>query len=359
MKILFQTLAAIGVLSLAVFTSLQFSEPSLAGRDKGGPPAVTVADFAGTLPATLHELGMFADLRTLEPASGVLAYDVNFPLWSDGAHKLRHAFIPPGRQIALDDDGQFVFPDGSVFSKTFELDCRGDGDERRIETRILAKHDGRWQYGVYLWNDGATAAVLSDGKAVDTGLPVPGGAKTYEVPSRMTCLQCHAGAPDVAVGFEAYQLSDSTLEILAERGQLPVALADLPHRNVVASTPQEREAIGYLAGNCAHCHNPRSSAYVGDELDLRHFKAARALVGREAHRLSRPGITKLVDPGAPESSAAYRLFERSFLVREGLSVQMPPIGNQLVDPRGRELLRSWIETLSPEAALATPDREIR
>ncbi|MCB9831456.1 MAG: hypothetical protein H6807_03205 [Planctomycetes bacterium] len=343
-----KTLAVIVLATAAIlgFVALRVSHPVSVAQPESIRPEVHPG-FEGELPASLRDLGLFTDLSRLEPAEGVLPYEVRYPLWSDGTHKIRHAYIPAGSKLAVDGDGQFHFPDGTILCKTFELQS---GDAlHRVETRVLAKQNGRWQYGAYVWRQGSDDASLSNGQAFDTGLSVPGGKETYSVPGRLTCLQCHAAAPDVAVGFAPYQLEDAMLETLRERGQLEIEPAAIPYREIRADNDLERHAIGYIAGNCAHCHNPSSSAFVGDELDLRPHMV-KAAIGREAHRLQRPGMTSIIDPGHADSSVMLRLFERSFLVRDGLEVKMPPIGNQIVDPKGRELIRDWIGSLGRESA---------
>ena len=43
----------------------------------------------GTFPQRLSDTGIFRDLATLSPETGLIPYDVNAPLWSDGARKTR------------------------------------------------------------------------------------------------------------------------------------------------------------------------------------------------------------------------------------------------------------------------------
>ena len=105
-------------------------------------------------------------------------------------------------------------------------------------------------------------------------LPVaaaPGGR--YTVPSRNDCLACHEGAPVPVLGFTALQLSPdrdplaphaeparndhANLSNLVASGwlrNLPRRYAGQPPR-IAAPSPTERAALGYLHGNCGHCHN--------------------------------------------------------------------------------------------------------
>jgi hypothetical protein len=54
---------------------------------------------ARQLPPLLSQLGVFADLPSLRPAAAMVAYEVNSPLWSDGADKFRWFLLPPGGRI--------------------------------------------------------------------------------------------------------------------------------------------------------------------------------------------------------------------------------------------------------------------
>jgi hypothetical protein len=62
---------------------------------KWGPPAdlssrKSARSAAKDLPPSrLSQTGLFIDLTTLEPALGLIPYEVNSPLWSDGAVKMR------------------------------------------------------------------------------------------------------------------------------------------------------------------------------------------------------------------------------------------------------------------------------
>ena len=50
---------------------------------------------------------------------GFLPYDLNTPLFSDYAHKLRAVWLPTGTHARYSADGVFDFPVGTIISKTF------------------------------------------------------------------------------------------------------------------------------------------------------------------------------------------------------------------------------------------------
>ena len=105
-------------------------------------PAAT-AEF----PRKLSETGLFADVKQLKPAPGLIPYSVNAPLWSDGASKERYLAIPADGRIEFDavtfpesaqGQGPFgwKFPDGTVLVKTFflEMEKGNPATSRRLET---------------------------------------------------------------------------------------------------------------------------------------------------------------------------------------------------------------------------------
>ncbi|HYC77869.1 MAG TPA: hypothetical protein VEI02_09600 [Planctomycetota bacterium] len=326
--------------------------PERAPRREAPPPTARAASPAtlDVLPARLSELGLFVDLPALRPAPGVEAYDVRYPLWSDGAEKPRHLRLPEGGRLASDGEGGFHFPEGSTFSKTFVAPAdAGAASGRKLETRILHKNAERWLTGAYVWNEAGDDADLTDGWDRTLPLRLPGCDADYVVPGRVSCLQCHAGAGDMVLGFSAPQLGTAKLGELAARGRLEAPVREIPHAEFEAESDVERDALGYLEGNCAHCHNPRSSAFAGAQLDLRAFKAKEA-IGRPAFRLAHESARHVVAAGKPEASTLYRLFVRT-LAPEFDQKRMPPVGAHSVDPHGRAVLERWIESLAvPEGA---------
>src|SRR5262245_49475505 len=96
-------------------------ETVLVVPDRAAPCGPRAARVRDTLPERLSETGFFADLKTLTPAPGVFPYSVRYQLWSDGAAKQRHAFLPPGGVIDVDAAGTFFFPVGTAFVKTFSI----------------------------------------------------------------------------------------------------------------------------------------------------------------------------------------------------------------------------------------------
>lgn len=311
---------------------------------KLGPAAPTPPS---TFPALLSQTGCFdaGDPRTPLPA--LIPYDVNSPLWSDGASKERFFAIPDGTNIAVGADGDFDLPNGSVAIKTFFV-----GD-KRVETRLLVRHDdGGWAGYTYEWNEAETdAALLPSSKS----RPVDG--ITWFFPSRAECLQCHTGAAGRTLGLETLQLNRTltyptgrtanqlqTLEsvgiLSGPLSQEPAALPALPDP-VASGNSVESRARSYLHSNCSMCHRPGASG--GGGLDVR-FATSFAGTGTcdrsPSHGdLGIPGA-RIIDPGDPD---------RSLLVARPLRLgagRMPPVATHVVDAQGIGVLGQWVDGLT-------------
>jgi hypothetical protein len=301
---------------------------------------------AAPLPTHLRETGID------DPHN--LAFSPQYPLWSDGAVKRRWIHLPPGTAIDASKPDAWEFPRGTRLWKEFALD-------RPIETRFIERlPDGSWQYGTYIWNEQGTDATL----APADGATVRGN---YAVPAEFDCRACHEGAPVPVLGFSALQLSSDRdplaphadvrsevdLQALIARGlvkNLPPELANARPR-IAVSSPVERAALGYLHGNCGHCHNSSGNG-VPVELSL-----AQSSVGgaADAERVLRSMIdaggrfrphgagegARLITPGRPDASVLItRVRSRN------PQIQMPPIGTQLIDKEALALLERWISEKS-------------
>ena len=114
----------------------------------------------GVLPRLLSDTGAFVDTRTLAPAAALIPYDLIVPFWSDGAAKTRWISVPDGQKIKFAPTGEWIFPRGTVFVKTFTLatnELKPDS-HRRLETRLLVCDAEGGVYGAtYKWRAGHRA----------------------------------------------------------------------------------------------------------------------------------------------------------------------------------------------------------
>src|SRR5712675_963853 len=74
----------------------------------------------GAFPRLLSQTGAFKDTPHLVPGEVLIPYDLIVPFWSDGATKSRWISVPDGK-IKFTPTGEWIFPRGTVFVKTFEL----------------------------------------------------------------------------------------------------------------------------------------------------------------------------------------------------------------------------------------------
>ena len=313
------------------------------------------------LPARLVESGLYAadGSGAIDPANQPFA--PQYPLWSDGLKKRRWVYLPPGSRIDVRDPDAWVFPVGTKFWKEFSL-----GD-RKVETRVLWKtSESAWALGAYAWNAEGTEAVLAEPEGVVTPVEVA-PRRRHTIPARTDCLACHGTSP-APLGFTALQLSTDrdpnavhgealepgmlTLRELVEQQRLVHAGEDLltaPPR-IRASTATTRTVLGYLAANCAMCHNGKGEiAAAAPVITARALAAdadavARSFIGHRT-RWQQPGVpdgtTVLVAPGDPDRSALLaRMHSRA------PSSQMPPLGTVARDQQAVDLVRRWIADLA-------------
>ena len=328
----------------------------------------------------------------LELNQGVVPYDLNTPLFTDYAHKLRTIWMPKGTSAKYEPVDTLDFPVGTVISKTFYYPRAADGkfgdvmrndDYSRdfagqgldlahvhlIETRILVHRKDGWAAIPYVWNDAQTEATLARTGAVlpltlvtttaEAGVPAREDFN-YVVPDESQCASCHAQdwidrkvhpiGPKARHINKDYLYADgehNQLEHLAEVGYL----SGLPALDKVArdanwadpKAPLDARARAYLDINCGHCHNPNGAANTTG-LSLIYGTA-------EDHHL---GICKPptaagqgtgdhffdIVPGKPDDSIIpFRLSSTE------PGTMMPEIGRSTMHHEGVALIKAWIAAL--------------
>jgi len=189
-------------------------------------------------------------------ASTVVPYEVNSPLWSDGAYKIRGMRLPStglkihvkdcvtnaaeccvvdlntGGCLPPADDGKWVLPVGTVMVKNFMFpDASRPSGYKLVETRLLMHLDQaqtlegvktEWIGYGYQWDDAQTDATIIGSlvEGSDTGVsakfnvvPTMGAATqsiTWNYPSRNDCITCHtATTPSggYTIGPETIQMN--------------------------------------------------------------------------------------------------------------------------------------------------------
>lgn len=179
-------------------------------------------DTQAAFPRRLSATGLFRSVAGHEMQPGAIPYDVNAPLWSDGAYKARWLVLPPtmaqdGRdtpvQISLSGDRSWDLPEQTVLVKSFALERQNGKPESRrwVETRLLTRQQGEWVGYSYRWNDEQTDAVLVDAQGADQEISIgtAGGERrqTWHYPSRSECMVCHSRAANFVLGLSTPQLN--------------------------------------------------------------------------------------------------------------------------------------------------------
>ncbi len=307
--------------------------------------ATNGANGGTTFPEKLSQTGCF---NGTQPSSSLIPYEVNVLLWSDNLRKQRWLALQDGTTITLDEDKrQWIFPIGTVLIKEFAKE-----DGKKIETRFLTRHnDGNWGAYTYKWNDANTDADLVD---TATSINKNIGGQIWTYPSSAQCFACHTSAANYVLGPETVQMNKAitypTTGLLANQIDtynhiglfhpvLTIPAKKLDKFEDNATTAQKARA--YLHSNCSGCHMPGGG--TPSSMDLRYFKTLSQTNTCEQTPLSGDlGITgaKIIKPGDAEHSIIVHRMETL-----GES-KMPPFGRNVVDTRGVQLLKDWINSLS-------------
>ncbi|MCA9124353.1 MAG: PQQ-dependent sugar dehydrogenase [Planctomycetaceae bacterium] len=314
-------------------------------------------DTSAEFPKRLSETGLFTSTERLQPAPGVISYEVRVPRWTDGAYAQRWIAIPDDGVVHLASGGESpVYPEGTVLVK--QLNLKSGENEIRLETQLLHFEHGTWRPYSYLWNEEGTDATLVDSIGADRPIHVTdsGGEvqeRTWHVSASNECKLCHNAGSNSVLGFVPNQLEDqlsalTTVKILGELPEVPAALRLVDPHDETRSL--DDRARSYLHANCSMCHHPGGNAIVS-------FYLRRDLPFDQLNTNKGTGIgtfgmqnAKLIVPGDPYRSVLmYRMSKLGY-------ARMPYIGSQVVDSAGVALVSKWIRSLDdqPSAGVSPP-----
>lgn len=342
--------------------------------------------FADGRPEHLSDWNvLLADGDALRLNAGVMPYDLNTPLFSDYAHKLRTVWLPAGAAANYDASASFDFPVGTIITKTFYYPLPAGGSDatsvartydtaydfaatkldkthvRLIETRVLVRREHGWDAMPYVWNAQQTDAELArTGDAMSLELVAADGARepfTYVVPNENQCAGCHVinvRSKEIApIGPKARHLNRNFAYAEGAENQLAHwtkagLLAGAPNASAAprnadwhdASQPLTERARAYLDVNCGHCHSATGPANTtGLTLDIgtaddRHLGLCKPPVA--AGRGTGDHFFDIV-PGKPDDSILpYRMASHE------TGVMMPEQGRNTTHVEGLQLIRDWI-----------------
>ncbi len=343
------------------------------------------------IPRKLSETKLFADLKNLTPDAALTPYEIIVPFWSDHAIKSRFVGTQLGYQVRGKPGQLLEIPPGTIFVKHFDFptDLRSPQQTRRLETRVLVFTVDRGWYGLtYRWNAEGTDAELVDDAEQETLLvtQLDGSIREqlWTFPDRHSCLACHNAVSDGALGFSYRQLSmfdakfhdpipnapyeakdqGNQLERMRDRGIFTrEALAcDLNDLRPLAATNDESRSLedrarSYLDANCSYCHRngvwyssfdvryeiPLADSQLMSERLLKHFTDST-----NGKPVSDANPAWAIKPGLPQDSFLHRRMNTTEVGR-----RMPPIGREVVDEQGADVVREWILSMKkPEEGAA-------
>ena len=305
------------------------------------------ASTEDTIPTLLSATGCVNPTDVTQPYSGLLPYDLNAPFWSDGADKSRYIGLPNGTTITRTADGDWVFPNGTIIVKNFRL------NGNLVETRHLMRHpDGVWAGYSYEWN-----ALQTEATRVKSGKTVISNGQLWTYLSESQCMECHTSAAGFALGPETAQLNKLFLypsatsvanqletidHIMMFTSPLPGPAASLPMLTdpTDSGASDDARARAYLHTNCAQCHRPGGP--TPSTMDLRYTTTLANTNACDVIPLQGDlGITnaRLIAPGDATRSLVIERANRRDI--HG----MPPLGSNLIDTDGINLLSTWINGL--------------
>ncbi len=362
-----------------------------------------IRDFDGgnigesaALPAKLSQTGLYKSMGPIAASralgDGIIAFEVNSPLWSDGALKERFISPPPGTHVVPTDTDAYAYPEGTVFIKNFLLDTvYGDSSSRiLVETRFLIRRAGAtpedfpWHGVSYKWaRDQSDADLVSQDLGENVLINVRQNGivrgKRWTYPNKNQCATCHFGRG--VLGFITPQLNRPSRADAAVN-----QLQDLMDKGVLTANPVagkpgafhwagikdtgvslELRSRSYFASNCSHCHgNGPPGSSPGDHVfDYFHPEVSAdqgpegmngAYIGKRTHQ-GGEAFPQFIFKGYPESSYVLK----RMLVRQDFEFtpteQMPTLATFQPDSAGLGLLRDWICSLGrrPAGSCKLPD----
>ncbi len=331
-------------------------------------------------PARLSETGLFADLVKSQPAVGVIPFEINTPMWNDGARAERWLAVPGNEMIEVLKDStrrenwmwreQMLFPKDSVLARTIKLKDDKNLDVN-LETQLLHFDGIDWKAYSYVWTTDQQDAELVPAAGLELDLNKYGAftnsnVQSWRIQSRSECIRCHNQWVGGPLAFTPSQLNRSITttgesdvnQLLALRdggwltGEIPADPEHATDSNWTAltnpndpSTDSKVRARSWLAVNCGHCHQNGAGGTATIDLrpaiDLDQMKLAGIKPTQGTFDLDE---ALLVSKGRFTSSV---LLYRISTAGRG---HMPHIGSTTPDPAGISAVSDWIISLDAEAA---------
>jgi putative heme-binding domain-containing protein len=345
-------------------------------------------------PKKLSETGLFKNVRTQDPAAGVVGFRPNTEQWMDGATARFLIALPGDSSVTAFSKprklpGQvfwhefnMLFPKDAVLVKTISPAVFGRTPDVRVETQILHFDGEEWRAYTYAWREDQSDADLvpADGLDKEYTFQTRAGEhkESWSFASRTQCIVCHNAWSEYAMAFTVPQLNNSRIGAEDDFTQLPalsragfVRRVDekdqpLPPYDEASAKKErfladigsgayslEERARSYLHANCAHCHRfGGGGGQVVFEMDYSKPLKETGLLDAKPKQ-GDFGIVdaRLIAPGDPFRSV---LLYRMAKYNHG---RMPHLGSEKPHPFATDLIAKWIHSLKPDGKdLAFPER---
>ena len=326
---------------------------------------------SGNLPALLSETSTYSNTPARIPHPGLIPYDVNSALWTDGSLKSRYIGLPydgttNSPKVGFTPTGAWTFPNGTVFVKNFDLVVnKQTGAIRRLETRLLVRlDDGGIRGATYKWQLGEADAQRIDSRTIEPidviqadGVTVVRQNWTY--PSTNDCLTCHNAKSGMVLGVKTAQLNgdltypspgrlNNQLHTWHHLGMFDQPITDPPtlYARMVevndTTATMENRVKSYQDSNCSHCHRPPDSFGPSDGplFDMRYDTPILAPEGfGRIPIVANSGNDGLVRRDIANSSIHDRDGRPYAVSNNG---RMPPLARNVVDQRILTLYSQWV-----------------
>ena len=297
---------------------------------------------AAVLPTKLSQTGVFADLETQFPVSGVIEYEVNSKPWFDSAQLRFFVSIPNEQTIKFEQNNLWDLPVGSVLIKHSNTQF-SPTEFKPFETSILFRQEAGWEAANYRWNvQGTDANLVTTTQEVSLTEFTNGVSQvvTRTVRAGAECGSCHTGLGGKDPrGLKTQQLNKLVSRLGAAENQLDVFNRVGSFTDAISSAsnypsyvdPEDvnanlnERARVYLDTNCSSCHS-------GSLMDLK-YDTDLADMDIMNRRLS---------------GDQYRMlpFDHSRSVLHSFQVSdnnRMPRGTSTTNPVADDLFRQWID----------------
>lgn len=368
-------------LTLSLFVLIIISCSKSETEEEYIPLSPVTVDLTKVPYPKLSDYKFFAgEMKNQVPSLNVLPYLPASTLFTDYAHKKRFVWMPNGTKATyVADDKVLELPIGAALIKSFYYDnVLPDNKTKIIETRIMIRKSTGWIFADYVWNAEQTEAFLdlvgSDISIQWTENNVTKSVPSYRIPSEVQCITCHKsretvnGAEvitNIPIGIKPQSLnfnynygSETKNQLVKwiEKGYLENNFALPSEANTVVdyndtSKSLELRARSYVDINCAHCHKDQGHCYyrpmkfgfkeTGLPNGLGLTNMGVCVPTADMQNLP-PFLSTIVKPGNINKSMLYYRINTN-----DETYRMPLHGRTIIHQEGVELIKNWINSLSP------------